>query len=60
MTAPFSPPPGFRWCPACNGDGVVHHMDGTPDLREHDSICTFPGCEDGDGIVPITAPETTS
>lgn len=49
---------GQRWCPDCNGEGVVWTMDATPNLTEHEHACTYPGCAEGNGIVANpTVPE---
>lgn len=53
-TEPTPLPKGMRYCPRCNGDGEVWVMDGTPDLNETVYPCDFPGCEEGQGIVPMT------
>lgn len=39
------PAPGWKWCPYCNGEGVVFSMQATPDLDEVAHECGF--CDDG-------------
>lgn len=43
---------GFRWCPYCDGQGVVMTMDGGPHLDEHATECGF--CDDGICLNPPT------
>lgn len=44
-------PPGWRWCPDCNGEGVISTMEANPDLTEHERPCHR--CEAEQGIVPV-------
>ncbi len=46
-------PPGWRWCPECNGEGEVWTMDASPDLNETSRPCGR--CEATRGIVPEEA-----
>lgn len=40
-----------RWCPDCNGEGLVTVMDFGPDCGEHQHDCTR--CVEGRGLVPV-------
>lgn len=44
-------PAGWRWCPDCNGEGVVVTMAANPDLTETQRDCGR--CEAAGGIVPV-------
>lgn len=49
---PIPLPEGMRWCPECNEEGEVWTMDATPDMDERRRDCTYPGCFEGNGMVP--------
>lgn len=46
-------PLGWRWCPDCNGVGVISTMQATPDMDEVERPCRR--CEAECGIVPDPA-----